>query len=187
MAKRYGKSRVPGCSCESRFTCRACLEAAGPTAPPTLVGNKIETRIGVELSTYEAFERAVRANKRSDTLTPPAEYRDDVAVLKMPGHEVYVGLIPHADRTELVGLVSNERGAGAIKWAKETLPEFLDRELPVVLDCFDGWLTEQYKALGFEVYKRVPFDPTISIPESLGDARPDVVYMYHVQFPKPTE
>lgn len=31
MSKRFGSARVPGCTCEYTFTCRLCLEAAGPT------------------------------------------------------------------------------------------------------------------------------------------------------------
>ena len=28
MSKRFGKSRVPGCTCTERFTCGSCLSAA---------------------------------------------------------------------------------------------------------------------------------------------------------------
>lgn len=31
MGNKFGKARVPGCECTYRFTCRACLLAAGPT------------------------------------------------------------------------------------------------------------------------------------------------------------
>lgn len=30
MSKRFGKSRVPGCECTTRFTCRPCLCAVKP-------------------------------------------------------------------------------------------------------------------------------------------------------------
>lgn len=31
MSKRFGKARVPGCECTQSFTCRPCLDTAGPT------------------------------------------------------------------------------------------------------------------------------------------------------------
>lgn len=30
MSRRYGKKRVPGCQCESNYTCGPCLQAAPP-------------------------------------------------------------------------------------------------------------------------------------------------------------
>lgn len=36
MSRRFGKKRVPGCQCDYRFTCAACLRDAATIPPHTL-------------------------------------------------------------------------------------------------------------------------------------------------------
>jgi hypothetical protein len=60
MNKRFGKARVPGCRCETNFTCGPCLAAAASCAParnPLYRETLPETINGCHAGTYEWYDR----------------------------------------------------------------------------------------------------------------------------------
>lgn len=61
MSKRFGKKRVPGCSCDYNFTCRECLRDAIPAGLPQHGAMLDDGRTLVNLTDAELRVRSFQA------------------------------------------------------------------------------------------------------------------------------
>jgi len=139
-----------------------------------LSDNNLET-------TPEDFLQSLIQSRHPDMLTPYTKSElSDMKLFKIPGMNIGYALkkIESGNYSELVAVHNNEPDVSNIG---KNLVDSAIHNGACYLDHFDGFLSSLYQSMGFEEYKREPYnpqyDPDGKFKSKYGE--PDIIYRKH--------
>lgn len=127
------------------------------------------------------FHKALSKSKHSQMLTPYSiSELSKMKLFKLKGFDIGFALKKFEDGTysEIVSVFNNEPGISNI--GKELMQAAIDNG-GCYLDHYDGFLSNLYKSMGFEEYKRYKFDPQYDPDGSFASkyGQSDVIFRRH--------
>lgn len=127
------------------------------------------------------FHRALSKSKHSQMLTPYSTSElSKMKLFKLKDYDIGFALKQFEDGTysEIVSVFNNEPGISNI--GKELMQAAIDNG-GCYLDHYDGFLSNLYKSMGFEEYKRYNFDPQYDPDGSFASkyGKADVIFRKH--------